>query len=259
MAGEPIDLSGKVAVVTGAGRGIGAAMAEGLASYGAAVTILDLPERAGESADVVATIEEAGGVAQAVEGDVREPQSLAQAVSALVSRHGKLDIMVNNAGVIVRAPALELTEEGWDTVHDVNLRGVFFGCQAAAREMVKGGGGSIINTTSELAFVVPKARISATYIASKGGVVSLTRALAVEWAGYNIRVNAIAPGGTRTAMDTLDPVKELERYQAIVKEIPLGHLMEPGELAGTVVFLASDLAAMITGQTIVVDGGRTLL
>lgn len=258
MAGEPIDLKDRVAVVTGAGRGIGAAMAKGLASYGAAVTIADLPERAQDSAVVIRAIEEAGGVAQAVETDVRDPESVALAVLAAVGRYGKLDIMVNNAGIIQRAPALELTLEQWDALHDVNLRGVFFGCQAAAREMVKGAGGKIINTASELAFVVPRSHISATYLASKAGVVNLTRALAVEWACYNIRVNAVAPGPTRTGM-LAETVSDPERYQATVGEIPLGRLLEPGDMVGAVAFLASDLSSMVTGQVIVVDGGRSII
>ena len=150
-----------------------------------------------------------------------------------------------------------LTIDEWNAVHDVNLRGVFFGCQAAGREMVKTGGGVIINTASELAFVVPKSHISATYLASKSGVANMTRALAVEWAGHNIRVNAVAPGPTRTQMmgDTLaDP----ERFEATVKVIPMGRLVEPEDVAGAVIFLASDLARMVTGHVLLVDGGRAL-
>ena len=131
-------------------------------------------------------------------GDVTDPGALAGIIAFTVRERGRLDIMVNNAGVISSASSLDLTPEEWDAVQNVNLRGVFFGCQAAAREMVKTGGGKIINTASELAFVVPREeQVSATYMASKAGVVNMTRALAVEWAKHNIRVNAVAPGPTQ--------------------------------------------------------------
>ena len=257
MVLSPIDFKEKIAIVTGGSRGIGAAIAKGLASFGANVTIADLPERADDSAEVVRFIEDSGGTATAAELDVRDPQAISSVVSAIAAERGRLDIMVNNAGVNVRTPGLELSIEEWDAIHDVNLRGVFFGCQAAGREMLKTGGGVIINTASELAFVVPKSRISATYLASKGGVANMTRALAVEWAGHNIRVNAVAPGPTRTHMmgDTLaDP----ERLAETVNEIPMGRVVEPENIAGAVVFLASDLASMVTGHVLLVDGGRAL-
>ena len=257
MVLRPIDLSGKIAIVTGASRGIGAAMAKGLASFGASVTIVDLPERYGDAESVVRFIEDAGGTAKAVQVDVRDPLEISSMISATASEHGRLDIMINNAGVTVRTPALELTPEEWNTLQDVNLRGVFFGCQAAGREMVKTGGGVIINTASELAFVVPKARISASYLASKAGVVNMTRALAGEWAKHNIRVNAVAPGPTRTQM-MASTLADHELYEATVGDIPMGRLVEPEDVAGAVVFLASDLASMVTGHTLLVDGGRAL-
>ena len=176
----------------------------------------------------------------------------------MVQEQGKLDIMVNNAGVLVPGTALELSPETWDQVLDVNLKGVFFGCQAAGREMVKAGGGKIINTASQLAFVVLRQGNSAPYSASKGGVVNLTRALAVEWAEYNIRVNAIAPGPTKTQMSsTFDP--ELETWAEEDYGIPMGKMMEAGDMAGAVAYLASDLSSMVTGHTIVVDGGHSLV
>ena len=194
MAGMEIDLSGRVAMVTGGSRGIGEAIARGLASCGAKVAIVDLPDKNWDAAGLVTSIVDAGGTAQFIEGDVREPASISEAVSRVVQEQGKLDVMVNNAGVLLPGTALELSPDTWNEVLDVNLKGVFFGCQAAGREMVKAGGGSIINTASQLAFVVLPHGNSAAYSASKGGVVNLTRALAVEWAEYNIRVNAIAPG-----------------------------------------------------------------
>ena len=257
MVLRPIDLSGKIAIVTGASRGIGAAMAKGLASFGASVTIVDLPERYDDAESVVRFIEDAGGTAKAVQVDVRDPLAISSVISATAIEHGRLDIMINNAGVTVRTPALELTPEEWNTLQDVNLRGVFFECQAAGREMVKTGGGVIINTASELAFVVPKARISASYLASKAGVVNMTRALAGEWAKHNIRVNAVAPGPTRTQM-MASTLADQELYEGTVGDIPMGRLVEPEDVAGAVVFLASDLASMVTGHTLLVDGGRAL-
>ena len=257
MPGTSIDLSGQIAIVTGASRGIGASIARGLAAAGADVTIADLPQRQADSAKTLSLIKEAGGVARALEVDVTDPDQISNAVSQTVADKGRLDIMFNNAGVIVRSTALDLTPEQWDHVHNVNLRGVFFGCQAAAREMVKTGGGKIVNTASELAFVVPKTNQSATYIASKHGVVGLTKTLAVEWAQYGIRVNGIAPGPTNTDMmaeTTSDP----QRLAATVAEIPADRMVEPGDLVGAALFLASDLSGMVTGHIVPVDGGRVL-
>lgn len=258
MAAKQIDLSGKIAAVTGSSRGIGAALAKGLASYGASVSVLDLPEAHDNARSVVAEIGEAGGTAQALECDVRDPHSIYRAVAAIVEKYGKIDIMCNNAGVSLREVSLELTKEQWDSVHNVNLRGVFFGCQAAAREMIETGGGAIVNTASELAFVVPKRGSSAVYIASKGGVVRLTKSLAVEWAPYNIRVNGLAPGPTRTDM-LMPSLEDPEIYDAEVGMVPMGTIMEPEDMAGAVAYLVSDLARMVTGHIIIVDGGRSLI
>ena len=257
MPGPAIDMSGKTAIVTGAARGIGAAVAEGLASYGANVTILDLPEQEGEAKKVIDAIESTGGAAQFHGVDVRNVEKFSKTVSEVAAQHGKLDIMVNNAGIGVLTPSLEVTLDEWNAQHDVNLRAVFFGCQAAAREMIKTGGGKIINTASELAFVVSRVPVLAIYIASKGGVVTLTRALAVEWAEHKINVNAIAPGPTKTEMLRL-VLEDPELYQGTIDEIPLGRMMEPKDMKGAAAFLASDLSDMVTGQVIPVDGGRSV-
>ena len=258
MATSSIDLSGQIAIVTGGSRGIGGAIALGLAKSGADVTIADLPQRRAEAENTLSLIAEAGGTGRSLEVDVTDPSQTAAAVSNTVSAKGRLDIMFNNAGVIVRSTALDLTPEEWDRVHNVNLRGVFFGCQAAARAMSKTGGGRIVNTASELAFVVAKKKISAVYNASKHGVVGLTKALAVEWAELGIRVNAIAPGPTNTDM-LADSVADPERLAATVSEIPAGRLVEPDELVGAALFLASDLSGMVTGHVVLVDGGRALV
>ena len=135
----------------------------------AELVVLDLPARNDDAASTIKEIERDGGSGSFQEVDVRDPKSISQAVSAVADRHGKLDIMVNNAGLVIRRKALDLSQEEWDTVQEINLRGVFFGCQAAAKAMIKGGGGKIVNTASELAFVTPRAGINATYIASKLG------------------------------------------------------------------------------------------
>lgn len=258
MPATSIDLSGRIAIVTGGSRGIGASIAGGLASAGADVTIADLPQRQADSARTIALIQESGGIASALDVDVTDPDQTRSAVSRTVAQKGRLDIMINNAGVITRSSALDLTPEQWDHVHNVNLRGVFFGCQAAAREMAKTGGGRIVNTASELAFVVPKTRQSAPYIASKHGVVGLTRTLAVEWAQLGIRVNAISPGPTDTDM-MAQTVNDPQRLAATVAEIPAGRMVQPEDLVGAVLFLVSDLSEMVTGHVILVDGGRALV
>ena len=258
MPATSIDLSGRIAIVTGGSRGIGSSIARGLAAAGADVTIADLPQRQADSARTLALIQESGGFAQTLDVDATDPDQTRNAVSRTVSDKGRLDIMINNAGVILRSSALDLTPAQWDHVQNVNLKGVFFGCQAAAREMVKTGGGRIVNTASELAFVVPKSHISATYIASKHGVVGLTRALAVEWAQHGIRVNAIAPGPTNT--DMMAPtVNDPQRLAATVAEIPADRMVQPDDLVGAVLFLVSDLSAMVTGHVVLVDGGRALV
>jgi 2-deoxy-D-gluconate 3-dehydrogenase len=175
-------------------------------------------------------------------------------VNDAATRHGRFDILVNAAGVIDRLDSLEVTPAQWDRVVDVNLKGTFFACQAAARAMIPAGSGCIVNIASELAFAATGRR--SAYIASKAGVTGLTRALAAEWGPLGIRVNAVAPGLTRTPMTADLEVNALEDYRLAT---PNRRLAEPADIADVVLFLASDAARHVAGQVLVVDGGFTIV
>jgi len=248
---DSFSLHGKVALVTGARRGLGQAMAVGLAEAGADIAGLD---RSPEGDDTRAQIEALGRRFMHLSVDLltASAEQLGQAIAQVVDRWGRLDILVNNAGIIRRAPALEFSEQDWDEVITINLRALFFLSQAAARVMSGQGGGKIINVASMLSFqggiLVP------AYTAAKSAVAGLTRALANEWAALGINVNAIAPGYMAT--DNTAPLRaDPARYQAILARIPAGRWGEPADLKGVVVFLASDAARYLHGAIIPVDGG----
>lgn len=244
-------LAGRKALVTGASRGIGAAIATALAEAGADVALAGRDARAlGESAGRVA----GGGTRVAtLVGDLADAGACERLVADAVDELGSLDVLVNAAGGTHRGPALEMTEAQWDAVQDLNLKSTFFVSQAAARGMVqRGRGGSIINVAS-LNSAVGNAW-AASYAASKGGVASLTRSLALEWVGSGIRVNAIGPGMIATDM-TGPLVDDAERYAALLAHIPMGRFGSPDELGGAAVFLASGASSYVTGQVLYVDGG----
>jgi 2-dehydro-3-deoxy-D-gluconate 5-dehydrogenase len=242
------DLTGRVAIVTGANTGIGQGLAIALGKAGADVALVGRTP-AEETAERV----RAGGRRAAIIGaDLSSIAPVQEIVDRTVAELGGLDILVNNAGIIRRADALDFSEEDWDAVIDTNLKSVFFLCQAAARHMVAKGRGKIVNIASMLSFQggirVP------SYTASKSGVAGLTKLLANEWAGKGINVNAIAPGYIATN-NTAALQADQVRNRQIVERIPAGRWGQPSDLAGAVVFLASDASDYIQGHILAVDGG----
>ncbi|MEZ4499616.1 MAG: SDR family oxidoreductase [Thermomicrobiales bacterium] len=252
-------LAGKVAVVTGAGSGLGQACAVALGRHGATVAITELPERRDKAIETLALAEMEGGTGSVVDLDVRDLSQITACVEAVVSRHGRIDILVNNAGVNIRRNAFDVSEEDWDGVLDVNLKGVFFMAQAVGRQMrdQHPKGGAIINMASIMGLIGYYQR--AAYCSSKAGVVNLTRVLAVEWAEHNIRVNAVCPTFVDTPLTRPMFEAQPEFLDDILHRTLLGRLATPEEIAAAVVFLAGPGAAMIHGHALPVDGGWTAM
>ena len=245
-------LDGKAALVTGGGDGIGRATGLLLASAGAVVAVLD---KAGDKADAVsAEIRAAGGSATAYAADVASEAGLEAAFADFAGRQGRLDILVNNAGMALRGPATELALADWNQVVAVNLTGMFLAARIAARHMIGfGQGGAVVNTASIMGLsggLYP----NVAYQTSKGGVVNMTRALALEWVNSGIRVNAVAPTYVNTPF-IAGLVSRPEVLATIKAATPMGRLAEPDEIASAILFLASPAAAMITGVVLPVDGG----
>jgi 2-dehydro-3-deoxy-D-gluconate 5-dehydrogenase len=245
------DLTGKAAIVTGGAMGIGQGIALRLAEAGAGVMITDINLEA--ATNTVNQIRSKGGKAEAIKADASSVADAKRTVQETVRAFGRLDIIVNNAGIYPFAPALQMTEELWDKVLDINLKGLFFYSQAAAQEMMnEGHGGKIINIAS-IDALHPTGNL-VHYDASKGGVVMVTKALALELGPHNITVNAIAPGGIQTP-GASGPVTSDEFLQAFIARIPLRRIGVPDDIAKVVFFLASGASDYMTGSLVVADGG----
>jgi 2-deoxy-D-gluconate 3-dehydrogenase len=247
---DKFKLEGRVALVTGASAGLGAAIAVALAEAGAQVACHGNTRSPAATCE---TIERAGGIAYSLIGDLSKPETAAALINQTLTRFGGLDILINNAGTIRRAPAVDYSEQDWATVIEVNLSSVFRLSQAAGKQMIEARrGGKIVNIASLLSFqggiTVP------AYAASKGGVAQLTKALANEWARHGINVNAIAPGYMRTANTAALQADEVRNRQ-ILERIPAGRWGEPEDLAGAAVFLSSAASDYVHGHVLLVDGG----
>jgi NAD(P)-dependent dehydrogenase (short-subunit alcohol dehydrogenase family) len=242
-------LDGRVAAVTGGARGIGYETARLFVAAGARVVLLDQDETA-----VTEAAARLGPAASAVRLDVSAEDDVSSAFEAIVREQGRIDVLVNNAGMALRRPTIELSLADWQRVVDVNMTGVFLCARAAARHMLRGGGGVVVNTASIMGISGGGLYPNISYQATKGAVVNMTRALAVEWAGGGVRVNAVAP----TWVDTefIGPLKANSALMDRIRQMtPLGRLAQPTEVANAILFLASPASAMVTGHVLAVDGG----
>jgi len=254
MTLDYFDLSGKVAIVTGASRGIGKAAALSLAKAGADVICCARDMKALE--ETVNEITRLGRRARGIKVDITNFAEVEAMASKAVSEFEKIDILVNNAGVVILKPLLEFSEEEWRKIIDTNLTGAFFCCKAVGKYMVERKCGKVINMSSMRGFIGAPNEVS--YCASKGGIIQFTKALALEWARFNINVNAIAPGYIYTEMSTQVFKENEEMLNRVLNVIPLGRIGQPEEVGVLIVYLSSKASDFMTGETIVLDGGQII-
>lgn len=248
-------LAGKIVVNTGGASGIGRAMAHGFARHGSHLMLLDLDAAALASTKAALLAAYPGIDVETIQVSVTDDVAVEAAIAATQQRFGRIDVLLNNAGISMNKPSLELTPADWRRAIDIDLSGVFYATQSVARRMVTQGGGVILSTASMWGLSTSSKRLA--YCVAKAGVVSLTKCLAAEWAEHNIRVNAVCPGYTRTALvDTLIAKGALDN-KALAVRTPLRRLGTPEEMAEVALFLASDSAAFMTGHALVSDGGWT--
>lgn len=253
LVGEAMDFSGKVAIVTGAGQGIGKVVAEILSGRGAAVAVVDIDRKRAE--DVVASIGAAGGKAMACVIDLANKGQVDQMVTDVVAKFGRVDVLVNNAGWTRNQPFLEDSPDYWDRLIDVNYKAQIFTCRAVIEPMMKQGGGAIVNVASDAARVGSPRQC--VYAGAKAAVIGFSKALVTEVAKHKIRINVVSPSTTDTPLtrEALSP-EQIERRE---KAIPLGRIGRPEDQANAIVFFASDASAYVTGQVLSVNGGSSRL
>ena len=246
---EEFSLQDRVAVVTGGGQSLGLAISRSLHSAGAEMVIAEVNDETGPEA-----AEELEGMF--VHTDVTDPASVRGMVETVIDEHGRIDVLVNNAGIVHNIPSEEVPDEEWLAVISVNLNGAFWCCREVGKSMLERGSGSIVNIASMSGIVSNHPQPQAAYNASKAGVITLTKSLAGEWASRGVRVNSVSPGYIRTPLTELG-MSKTEWAEVWLASTPLGRLAEPQEIAPAVLYLASDAASFATGTNLVVDGGYT--
>lgn len=251
---ELFNLTGKVALVTGAGQHIGEAFSAILAAFGAKVAILDID---GKKANAVkAKLEQNNYIAEAIAADVTNPKDIDHAIKLIINQWGRLDIAFNNVGICYGHPAEEIPADDWHKIIDANLNATFYCCQQEANIMQQQGYGKIINTASVAGVLIPRPQKITAYNTAKAAIIHLTRSLAAEWASYGIRVNAISPGVVQTPL--LDSAEMQPWIKQWCQDIPLNKLARFEDLQGAAIFLAANASDYMTGQNLIVDGGHTL-